>query len=339
MSLILDALNRSRREQDASPVPTVDSVHYEPEAPGVSRAWWLVLALVLALAVTLGLWRWSIAAPTVKPSKAAALPGSAGRIESSVAGQGDGALSQAAIKRSAATQYPSPPTVDVESDGAGRSTPLSSQAAATVKTESGAVVAREEGAANEVAALYAERATPETEREPSSETTETADSGSVDSSAAAASVASAEAELSPAGAEDSDPTRSTSAAQPLARATENTKAGEPGQSGADSETPIDIEAVLRRAQQEMGEPRLEPHPVPLLGGLSQQSKDRIPTLIYSGHRFDAGGDSTVTLNNETLRQGQRVEGFTVKEILPDSVVLSWGGTEFRLRALNSWINL
>ncbi|MEY2908313.1 MAG: hypothetical protein RLZZ602_836, partial [Pseudomonadota bacterium] len=37
--------------------------------------------------------------------------------------------------------------------------------------------------------------------------------------------------------------------------------------------------------------------------------------------------------------GQQSKGFTVKEILEDSVIVTWGGTEFRLRALNSWINL
>ena len=41
-----------------------------------------------------------------------------------------------------------------------------------------------------------------------------------------------------------------------------------------------------------------------------------------------------------LRVGGMVApGVKLVEILPDSVVLSHDGREFRLRALNSWINL
>jgi hypothetical protein len=53
----------------------------------------------------------------------------------------------------------------------------------------------------------------------------------------------------------------------------------------------------------------------------------------------AGENSRVVLNGEAMQVGDRRGGFTVLEILADSVVVSWGGTEFRLRALNSWVNL
>jgi hypothetical protein len=105
------------------------------------------------------------------------------------------------------------------------------------------------------------------------------------------------------------------------------------------ETPIDIEEVLRDAQRQLGEEPLLPHPAPLLENLSQQTKDRIPTVVYSAHDFAADGRSSVTLNGQRLSVGQRAKGFQVKEILEDSVILSWGGSDFRLRALNSWINL
>ena len=61
-------------------------------------------------------------------------------------------------------------------------------------------------------------------------------------------------------------------------------------------------------------------------------------MIYSVHDW-AGENSRVVLNGEAMQAGDRRGGFTVLEILADSVVLSWGGTEFRLRALNSWVNL
>jgi hypothetical protein len=48
----------------------------------------------------------------------------------------------------------------------------------------------------------------------------------------------------------------------------------------------------------------------------------------------------VVLNGKELRPGgQPASGVKVVEILPDSVVLDYRGTEFRLRALNSWVNL
>jgi len=63
-------------------------------------------------------------------------------------------------------------------------------------------------------------------------------------------------------------------------------------------------------------------------------------LMYLQH--DYSGDSarsTVIINGKTLRAGGSVGGLKVEEILPDSVVLEFKGTRFRLRALNSWVNL
>lgn len=105
------------------------------------------------------------------------------------------------------------------------------------------------------------------------------------------------------------------------------------------ESPVDLESVLRQAQAEWGEPALLPHPTALLESLSQQTKDRIPSVIYSVHDWQSTGRSTVVINGKRLAAGQREGGFLVREILEDSVILSWGGTDFRLRALNSWINL
>jgi hypothetical protein len=48
----------------------------------------------------------------------------------------------------------------------------------------------------------------------------------------------------------------------------------------------------------------------------------------------------VVLNGKELKVGgSPASGVKVEEILPDSVVLNYRGTEFRLRALNSWVNL
>ena len=103
--------------------------------------------------------------------------------------------------------------------------------------------------------------------------------------------------------------------------------------------PVDLAKAMEKAARELGESTLTPHPVPLLESLSQQQKDRIPTIVYTNHDYRAQGASTVELNGKRLGAGQRTEGVVVEEILSDSVILSLQGTRFRLKALNTWVNL
>ncbi|MCB1695844.1 MAG: general secretion pathway protein GspB [Halioglobus sp.] len=122
----------------------------------------------------------------------------------------------------------------------------------------------------------------------------------------------------------------------------------PGQSApqvqarADSreEEVIDVELLLEKARAEMAEAGLSEHEVPFLSTLSQQTKDAVPTLMYLRHDYTGSpATSSVVINGKTLRVGGSTGGVRVEEILPDSVVLEIGGTRFRLRALNSWVNL
>ena len=103
--------------------------------------------------------------------------------------------------------------------------------------------------------------------------------------------------------------------------------------------PIDLVAAIERAAREMGEPNLVPHPTALLENLSQQQKDQIPTIVYAEHVYAGGAAPSVELNGQRLRSGQRAGGITVEEILADSVILRVNGVSFRLRALNTWVNL
>jgi hypothetical protein len=106
------------------------------------------------------------------------------------------------------------------------------------------------------------------------------------------------------------------------------------------EETVDIEKLVEQAQAELKDASLTEHAVPLLASLSQQTKDGIPTLMYQRH--DYSGDparSSVVINGKTLRAGASAGGVKVEEILPDSVVLEVKGVRFRLRALNSWVNL
>ena len=103
--------------------------------------------------------------------------------------------------------------------------------------------------------------------------------------------------------------------------------------------PIDLVAAIERAAREVGEPSLVPHPTVLLENLSQQQKDQIPTIVYTEHIYADGAAPLVELNGQRLRPGQRTGAITVEDILVDSVILRVNGVSFRLRALNTWVNL
>ena len=103
--------------------------------------------------------------------------------------------------------------------------------------------------------------------------------------------------------------------------------------------PLDIAAVVKRVQAELGKPALIAHSTPLIENLSQQKKNAIPSVMYTVHDWRPDGSSQVTLNGTVLGVGQQRSGLKVEEILADSVILSYLGTAFRLRALNSWVNL
>ena len=104
-------------------------------------------------------------------------------------------------------------------------------------------------------------------------------------------------------------------------------------------TAVDFAEILAQAQKELGVQPLVESGEPLLETLSQQTKDQIPSLIYTEHHYSENGRSEVILNGQSLTERQRVGPFTVVEILPDSVILRWRETQFRVRARNSWINM
>lgn len=104
---------------------------------------------------------------------------------------------------------------------------------------------------------------------------------------------------------------------------------------------LDVEAVARAARRELQAKPVREHAVPLIIELSQQQKDRIPTVFYNAHHWNgAGADNWVVLNGrKVLEGGSAGKGVQVDEILEDSSVLSYEDIRFRLRSLNSWVNL
>lgn len=270
MSLILDALNRSRREEDT--VPGLATQHYAEPPPG--QAGWRRMLPWAGLCVALAVIAWLLLRGAPGDQPPVSTPENAPPAAVAVDRSTGPAVQPAA--RSAP-----PATVPAAAPG-----PVPEPRAALPPSPSDP----------EVTALYRQ---PRTDPAPQVAAT------------------------------PSEPRR---APAPQAVAPPVPAAGE---------EPVDIAKLVEQAESELKNRELEEHAAPFLVELSQHTKDQIPTIYYQRH--DYAGDSprsTVVLNGKQLRVGgTAAPGVKVVEILPDSVVLSHDGREFRLRALNSWINL
>jgi hypothetical protein len=104
---------------------------------------------------------------------------------------------------------------------------------------------------------------------------------------------------------------------------------------------LDVDQLTRAAEAELEAPPYEESPIPLVMELSQSERDKIPTVFYSAHGWSSSAaQSVVTLNGQSRREGDRIKpGLTLETILKSSIVLNYEGTRFRLRSLNSWVNL
>ncbi len=80
--------------------------------------------------------------------------------------------------------------------------------------------------------------------------------------------------------------------------------------------------------------------IPLLVQMSSRFQQSVPTIDYSVHVYsDSENAGFVNLNGSIRKIGSKIApGLVVIAILKDSVVLDYNGTQFRLLALNSWMN-
>ncbi|WP_049722015.1 general secretion pathway protein GspB [Gilvimarinus polysaccharolyticus] len=65
----------------------------------------------------------------------------------------------------------------------------------------------------------------------------------------------------------------------------------------------------------------------------------IPTLIYTAHTFRRNDTSEVMINNQTLREGQKLGDLTLETITESGVIMRKGEHRFQLTALSSWVNM
>ena len=299
MSMILDAIKRSRESETVTDgVPSVDTEHYVP-SESTSRLPWVIAAISVGLLLAVLLWQAFAPDETAKTAmsgdRQAALdevrngtstaPSSTPEVTEPVSASGSTAPSIASAVSTAAPAVAAataddPPSVDIRIPDIPVETVVTELPARTVTTS---------GDDERLSALYAamnqEESSPQTEPE----------------------IARPEGV-------------SEAVRQP-------------------EEPPIDFVEILERAQREMGSTPLVESSVPMLDSLSQQTKDQIPSLIYTDHDYQELGGSSVLMNGQTVRENQRVGPFVLVEILPDSAILRWRDVEFRLRARNSWINL
>ena len=74
--------------------------------------------------------------------------------------------------------------------------------------------------------------------------------------------------------------------------------------------------------------------------LSWSEQTTIPTLNYSEHNYEENGRSTVTINGSRFKKGDRVASDLILEmILADGILLKYKSSVFKMKALNSWINM
>lgn len=86
--------------------------------------------------------------------------------------------------------------------------------------------------------------------------------------------------------------------------------------------------------------RLASHPsVGTIRDLPMAVQNAIPTLMYADHQYQTEGASQVVINNQTLRQGQKLGELTLEIIAQDGIIMRKGEHRFKLKARSSWVNM
>jgi len=313
MSMILDAIKRSKEAPAGSgSIPSLDTEHYAaPDSQFWQKGWVKSLALLVGVVLVVGSTVFFLAETNESPA---------------VSSESDAPLKTAAEGQKAGTST-TPPREDRGESGVSQ-LPAIVEGVSVSSGQTKSVMARGQSA-NKTRPIVIESELPSTAvNRPSPQ--------DLSSLYAAMNEEAAVSRESGAGMEIDAKTPITT----LGTEANVTSAKAPEKSEETEETAaVDFAEILAEAQRELGVQALVDSAEPLLETLSQQTKDLIPSLIYSEHNYSPNGRSEVVLNGQSLTERQRVGPFTVVEILPDSVILRWRETQFRVRARNSWINM
>jgi len=80
--------------------------------------------------------------------------------------------------------------------------------------------------------------------------------------------------------------------------------------------------------------------LPDVGDLPWSLRQEIPSINYSSHNFTDTGAASVVINGQAYRAGQTLaDELRLEAIYVDGVIIRFRQTRFKLRALNSWINM
>lgn len=80
--------------------------------------------------------------------------------------------------------------------------------------------------------------------------------------------------------------------------------------------------------------------LPDVGDLPWSLRQEIPSINYSSHNFTDTGAASVVINGQAYRAGQVLASdLALEAIYVDGVIIRFRQTRFKLRALNSWINM
>ena len=312
MSMILDAIKRSKEAAGSGSIPSLDTEHYAaPDSQFWQKGWVKFLALLLGVVLVVGSTVFFLAETNESPA---------------VSSESDATLKTAAEGQKAGTST-TPPREDRGKTGVSQ-LPAIVEGVPVSSGQTKSVMAGGQSA-NKTRLIVIETDLPSTAVNRPSPQELSSLYAAMNEEAAVSRESGAGVEV---GAKTPVTTLGAEANATSAKASE--KSEETEETAA-----VDFADILAEAQRELGVQPLVDSAEPLLETLSQQTKDLIPSLIYSEHNYSPNGRSEVVLNGQSLTERQRVGPFMVVEILPDSVILRWRETQFRVRARNSWINM
>jgi len=80
--------------------------------------------------------------------------------------------------------------------------------------------------------------------------------------------------------------------------------------------------------------------LPELHDLPNNVLEKVPTLNYSEHNYNVNGNSSVKINGAILHADEQIaNGIVIDEILEDGMTLHIDNHSFKMRAMNSWVNM
>lgn len=80
--------------------------------------------------------------------------------------------------------------------------------------------------------------------------------------------------------------------------------------------------------------------IPDIGDLPWSFRKEIPTINYSSHNFAPGGAKSVVINGRPHQPGSALApDLVLEEIYMDGAIFRYKQLRFKLRALNSWVNM